>query len=299
MKHSHHHPQDYNRAFAVGIGLNLVYVIVEVTYGWLAGSLALIADAWHNLSDVLGLVMAWGASLLAARRPTAQRTYGFRRATILASMFSAILLVSALGAIALEAIGRFRSPAPVNGVTIMVVAGIGVIINTITATMFVSGHRHDLNIKGAFLHMIADAAVSFGVVVSGAAIILIGWMWLDPAISLVIVVIIFAGTWGLLRDSVNLAVDAVPRHIDSRQVRAYLHTLPGVAGIHDLHIWAMSTTQTALTVHLVMPGAEIDDVFLQRVSHELHDRFGIEHPTIQIEQGDASEPCGPACPDHR
>ena len=295
MSHQHdHEPQNYNRAFAIGVILNVIFVAVEAVYGILADSLALLADAGHNLSDILGLLLAWGASLLAGRKPTPRRTYGFRRATILASLFSAILLLVALGGIVWEAIGRIREPAAANGLTIIVVAGIGVVINTATALMFLSGRKRDLNIKGAFLHMAADAGVSLGVVVAGLVIMFTAWSWIDPAISLTIAAIILIGTWGLLRDSLNLSLDTVPRGIDPTQVKDYLGGLPGVNGCHDLHIWGMSTTETALTVHLVMPQITPDDGFLSQVTGDLHHRFGIEHSTIQVEQASSAELCGQA-----
>ena len=293
MAHQHHHHahDNYNRAFALAVGLNVAFVAVEISYGLLINSLALMADAGHNLSDVLGLLIAWGASLLAKRRPSPRRTYGLRRVTILASLLSALLLLTALGAMAWEAISRLPNPAPVPGWPIITVAGIGVVINTISALLFVSGHQHDLNIKGAFLHMAADAAVSFGVVLAGAAMLVTGWLWLDPVISLAISVAIFVGTWGLLRDSVNLAVDAVPRGIVPEEVETYLLNLPGVMACHDLHIWGMSTTEAALTAHLVAPAIENNDAFLHQIAHGLREQFGIPHSTIQIERGDAEEIC--------
>ncbi len=271
MSHNHsHHPQ--NRAFAIGVTLNIGFVIIEAFYG-------------HNLSDVLGLLLAWGASILAQKEPSSTRTYGFRRLTILASLISAILLVFALGAIAWEAIERFNDPKPINGITIIIVAAIGVVINTATALLFMSGQKKDLNIKAAYLHMAADAAVSLGVVVAGLAIMLTGWNWLDPTISLIIAAIILIGTWSLLRDSANLTIDSVPRNIDFNEVKKYLKNLSGVKEVHDLHIWALSTTDVALTAHLIMPNASIDDTFFEQVSKKLHDQFEINHPTLQIEKG--------------
>lgn len=285
MSQKHNHgPVDYNRAFALGVALNVAFVAIEAGWGFVAGSLALIADAGHNLSDVLSLLLAWGASILAGRPPTARRTYGFRRATILASLLSGLLLLVALGAIVWEAIGRLNAPVAVNGMTVMIVAGIGVVINTATALMFVSGRKHDLNIKGAYLHMAADASVSLGVVIGGLTMLWTGWTWLDPVLSLLIAAVILLGTWGLVTESLDLAVDAVPRHIDPDRVKDYLAGMPGVAELHDLHIWGMSTTEVALTAHLVMPESPGGDGFLHKVSQELHDRFGIEHATIQIER---------------
>jgi cobalt-zinc-cadmium efflux system protein len=292
IDHHHHHTlPDYNRAFAIGVVLNVGFVVVEVIFGLLANSLALLTDAGHNLSDVLGLLLAWGASALAARRPSARRTYGYSRATILASLASGLLLLAAVGAIAWEAVGRFMEPVQPAGTTIMLVAGIGVVINTLTALLFISGKDHDLNIRGAFLHMAADAAVSLGVVISGAVIWRFGLNWVDPMISMVIAAVIFFSTWDLLRDSLNLAVDAVPRRVDPQEVRDFLLAQPGVSDMHDLHIWAMSTTDTALTAHLVMPEPPADDAFLQRIALELRERFHIGHATIQVERGDESVTC--------
>ncbi len=293
MGHHHHHhdhplpqPGDHDKAFAVGVSLNLIFVAVEAGYGWLADSLALIADAGHNLSDVFSLLLAWGAAWLARRPTTLERSYGYRRVTILASLFSAMLLLAALGAIAWEALHRFSDPQPVQGGVVMWVALVGVVINTATALFFVRGQRHDLNIRGAFLHMAADAAVSLGVVVAGLLILKTGWLWLDPAVSLAIVALVFWATWDLLRESLRLSIDAVPAGIDAGAVRDWLLDQPGVVDLHDLHIWAMSTTDNALTVHLTMDHYPADDGFLQHLAHELGERFGIRHSTIQIEQGD-------------
>ncbi|MCP4119934.1 MAG: cation transporter [Desulfobacteraceae bacterium] len=293
MSHDHNHDhetRDYNRAFAIGVGLNLIFVAVEAGYGVASGSLALIADAWHNLSDVLSLLLAWGAGWLAQKPPTEKRTYGFRKVTIMASLSSAILLLVALGGITWEAIGRFLEPGPVEGMTVIIVAAIGVVINTVTALLFVSGRKHDLNIRGAFLHMAADAGVSFGVVVAGMIIMATGWLVIDPLISLFIVAVILGGTWSLLRDSMNLAIDSVPEGIDMAGIRQYLTGLENVFQIHDLHVWPMSTTQVALSVHLIMGEDFQDKDFLSNLQQQLHDRFGIEHSTIQVErEGDA--PC--------
>lgn len=293
MSHNHHpHPNQYNRAFGLGILLNALFIVAEIYYGLAAESLALIADAGHNFGDVVTLLLAWGANRLATRKPTPRRTYGFKRATILASVVSATLLLFALGGISWEAMGRFHEPAPVQGKTVMIVAGVGVVINTVTALLFVSGQKHDLNIKAAFLHMAADAIVSLAVVVVGLAILMTGYLWLDPAISLLVVVVILFGTLGLLRDSINLAVDAVPSGIDPNAVRDYLLGVSGVHEVHDFHIWGMSTTQTALTVHLVMPNYSGGDRFLHTLTERLYRQFGIDHATIQIERNDASEqPC--------
>jgi cobalt-zinc-cadmium efflux system protein len=296
MAHSHNHghshePSSYNRAFIISVALNTGFVIIEAVYGIFANSLALLADAGHNLSDVLGLLLAWGASILARRLPTPRRTYGLRRSSILAALLNAILLLITSGAIAWEAIRRFLEPSPVSGGTIICVAAIGIVINTVSALMFMSGRENDLNIRGAFLHLVADAVVSLGAVLAGIAIVTTGWLWFDPVISLIIVVVIVVGTWKLLQESINLVTDAVPAGIEPLAVRTYLTELPGVTGVHDLHIWGMSTTETALTVHLVIPGGFPGDAFLARVVEELHDNFSIEHPTIQVETGDASYPC--------
>ena len=282
----HHGPVNFNRAFAVGIALNLSFVFIEALYGVFAHSLALLSDAGHNLSDVAGLLLACGAMLLAKRRPSQRRTYGLRRSSILAALANAVLLLIAVGAIAWEAVLRFAKPQTVAGGTVMVVAGIGIGVNAATALLFMKGRESDVNVEGAFLHMAADAAVSLGVIVAGAAIKLTGWAWLDPVTSLMIVAVIMWSTWGLLRKSVNLAMDAVPEGIDPASVMGYLAQLPGVIAVHDLHIWGMSTTETALTAHLVKPNAADEDDLLTGAAKELHDRFGIEHATIQIERAD-------------
>ncbi len=287
----HHAPPSYNRAFVIGAGLNLAFVAVEFGCGLWAHSVALLADAGHNLSDVLGLLLAWGAAYASKVGPDERRTYGLRRTSILAALANALVLLVATGGITWEAVQRFARPAPVAGTTMMVVAGIGVAVNGLTAMLFFRGRSRDLNLRGAYVHMAADAALSLGVVVSGALVAWQGWTWIDPLTSLLIVAAILVSTWGLLRDSVNLALDAVPREIDPVQVREYLATLPGISDVHDLHIWGMSTTETALTVHLVKPDGRIDDAFLADVEHTLHDRFGIMHPTIQVEQGDVNHSC--------
>jgi cobalt-zinc-cadmium efflux system protein len=291
-RHQHHHAvANYNKAFAIGVGLNLAFVVIEAICGYLAESLVLLADAGHNLSDVLSLLLAWGASALAERKPSARRTYGYRRVTVLASLFSGVLLVLALGAIAWEAMQRLVNPAPVDGWIVIIVAGIGVVINSATALLFVSGQKVDLNIKGAYLHLAVDAAVSLGVVVTGVLIMVTGLAWIDPVVTLLIVAIILIGTWGLLRDSMNLAVDAVPSNIDSVAVRTYLSGLPGVDNVHDLHIWGFSTRHVALTVHLIMPELPDSDGFLHDLAQALNDRFGIGHSTVQIERGVGDSAC--------
>ena len=294
--HHHHHepPANYDRAFALGIGLNLVYVAAETVAGLAAGSLALLADAGHNLSDVLGLALAWGAAWLTRRRPTPRRTYGLRRSSILAALANAMLLLVAIGAIAWEAVKRLQEPEPVATGIVLLVAGVGVLINGGTALLFMRGRENDLNIRGAFLHMAADAGITLGVMAAALVIARTGWLWLDPVTSLAIAAVILVGTWGLLRDSVDLALDAVPRGIDPDEVQAFLQARPGVAEVHDLHIWAMSTTETALTAHLVRPGASPDDGFLAELRHDLEHRFRIGHATIQVEHG---APC-PQAPAH-
>jgi cobalt-zinc-cadmium efflux system protein len=284
--HSHHHghapANGHGRAFAIGIVLNLAFVIIEAGYGFLADSMALLSDAGHNLSDVLGLAIAWGATLLARRTPTERFTYGLRSGSILAALFNAILLLVATGGIIWESAQRLIEPAPVAAVTMMVVAGIGILINGFTAFLFMGG-QHDLNIRGAFLHMVADAAVSLGVVLGGLAILWTGAAWIDPVLSLIIAAVIIAGTWGLLRQSLTLSLHGVPGNIAVSEVRRVLEQLPGVARVHHLHIWAMSTTETALTVHLVMPGGHPGDRFLAETQHDLKERFGIGHSTLQVE----------------
>jgi cobalt-zinc-cadmium efflux system protein len=287
--HAHHLPTTFGKAFAIGITLNIVYVVAQVLFGLAAHSLALLADAGHNLGDVMGLFLAWGASILAQRRPSPRYTYGLRRSTILASLANAILLLVAVGGITWEAIRRFGEHQEVAGITVMWVAALGVVINGLTAMLFVSGRKNDLNIKGAFLHMAADAAVSVGVIVAGFVILLSGWWWLDPVVSLVINAVIVWGTWGLLRDSFDMTMDAVPAGVDLPAVQTYFLSLPGITDFHHLHIWPLSTTETALTVHLVKPQTEGDDEFLGTVCRELNERFSIDHATIQFE-GRSSSP---------
>jgi cobalt-zinc-cadmium efflux system protein len=278
-----HAPANFGTAFAVGIGLNLTFVAVEFIYGVLANSVALIADAGHNLSDVLGLVIAWVASVLTRQPPSSRFTYGLGGSSILAAVFNAVLLLVAVGAIAWEAVLRLFHPEPVASGTVMIVAAIGIIVNGVTAGLFASGRKGDLNIRGAFLHMIADAAVSAGVVVAGVIMLYTGWLWLDPLTSLVIVGVIVWGTWSLLRDSLAMSVDAVPASIDPQAVRSYLLSCAGVSAVHDLHIWPLSTTENALTAHLVFPGGHPGDEFLLMAATELRRRFGIGHTTLQIE----------------
>jgi cobalt-zinc-cadmium efflux system protein len=290
--HSHAHaPLDYGRAFAIGITLNLVYMAGEAIAGVISGSLALIADAGHNLSDVLSLSLAWGAAMLARRRPSGRFTYGLRRTTILAALANAIILLLVTGGIAWEAVRRLSHPMPVVSGIVIWVAAIGILVNGITALLFASGSRRDLNLKSAFLHMAADTLVTASVVAVGIAIALTGWMWLDPAVSLVVSAVIVIGTWGLVKSAFGLALDAVPEGIDAAAVRAHLLEIPGVTGLHDLHIWGMSTTETALTCHLIMPAGHPGDATLGAIAEQLHHRFGIHHATIQIELADTDEAC--------
>jgi cobalt-zinc-cadmium efflux system protein len=291
MQDHSHSPANYDRAFAIGFSLNLAFVIVEAVFGVLAGSLALLADAGHNLTDVLGLVLAWGANYLMKRPPSERRTYGWRRSSILAALLNAVILFVAVGGIGWEAILRLGAPSPVQGKTILWVAGMGVLINTATALLFVRGRKKDLNIRGAFLHMAADAGVSAGVVLAGIGILVTGWLWLDPVTSLLIVGIILVTTWDLLHESMNLALDAVPQSIDPEAVKDYLATLPGVTEIHDLHIWGLSTSEAALTAHLVKPDPKDDDLVITEARKALHDRFGIRHITLQWEREAGTYQC--------
>jgi cobalt-zinc-cadmium efflux system protein len=299
MAHQHHHhdhshahghaghshaPDTFGFAFAIGVVLNTGFVAAEVIFGYAANSLALISDAVHNFSDVIALLLAWAAVWLARKRPTQQHTYGYRRASILAALINAGLLLIAVGGIAVEAINRIREPADVAGWTVVLVATLGIVVNGGTALLFMRGRHGDLNIRGAYLHMAADAGVSLGVVVAAFAIMLTGWQWVDPAVSLCIAAVVLASGWGLAKDSVNLALDGVPKGIELAEVKVYLGQLQGVTEVHDLHIWAMSTNETALTAHLVRPGG-YEDSFLHGVCEELSHRFNIQHATLQIEAG--------------
>jgi len=296
--HGHQHaPASFDRAFAIGVALNVAFVLAEFVFGLRAHSLALVSDAGHNLSDVLGLSLAWAGTILARRGPTPRRTYGMRRFSILAALANAGFLLIAVGAITVEAIARLYHPEPVAGRSVMLVAGIGIVINTGTALAFMRGRHGDLNIRGAFLHMLGDAAASAGVVVTGLLIALTGQMWLDPLVSLLLVALILWSTWGLARDSMNLALDAVPPGIDPDQVSAVLRELDGVMEVHDLHIWGMSTTDVALTAHLVRPCGGNEDAVLAEATRQLRARFGIQHATIQLERGLAIHPCELAAPD--
>ena len=288
--HGHSHaPADFGRAFAIGIILNLAFVIVEAAYGFISGSMALLADAGHNLSDVLGLAVAWVGATLAKRPPSPRFTYGLRGSTILAALANALLLMVALGAIGLEAIRRLGDPPPVAGTTVIVVAAIGVVINVATALLFARGRKGDLNIRGAYLHMAADAGVSAGVVVAGLLILWTGAAWIDPVTSLAIAAIIFWNGWGLMKESVAMSLAAVPAGISLDQVDRALRGLPGVAAVHDLHVWPMSTTETVMTAHLVMPGGHPGDAFLTEAQRLMRERFRIGHATLQIETGGAAE----------
>ncbi len=296
MVHSHEHTHEnkHGRAFALGIALNIIFVAVEIFYGLIANSSALLADAGHNASDVLSLIFAWTAMWLAKRKPKGKYTYGLRKTTVLVSILNALLLFVAVIAIAWDAAGKFKNPEPVAGTQIMIVAGIGVLINTFTALLFIRGQKDDLNIKGAFLHMAADAGVSFGVVVAGLLINLTGIQWIDPVMSFLIIVVIIWGTWRLFTDSINLALDAVPKHIKIEDVRAYILSIDGVEDIHDLHIWAMSTTQVALTAHLIMPEG-YEEKFVANLKEYLKHKFGIVHTTFQIEDKIIDKNCNNGC----
>ena len=294
--HGHSHaPADFGRAFAIGIALNTAFVIVEATYGFLSGSMALVADAGHNLSDVLALLLAWAASIAAKRAPTQRFTYGYKSSTILAALANAALLLIAIGAILFETMNRLSDPQPIEGMTVIIVASIGIAINAGTAMLFMRGKKQDLNIRGAYLHMAADALVSAGVVLAGIAIIVTGAAWIDPVVSLMIVAVIAWGTWGLLKDSVKMGLLGVPEGISETGVRAYLSGLAGVEEVHELHIWPMSTTETAMTAHLVMPAGHPGDAFLRDIAHTLKHHHHINHATIQIEQSRECAQHGSAC----
>jgi cobalt-zinc-cadmium efflux system protein len=290
MPHDHHHhhappSESPNASFKIAIGLNVLIVIIQVFYGFISHSIALIADAGHNLTDVLSLLLALGANVLAARPPTQNRTYGYRRTTILAALLNAAILLVTTGAILYAAIQRLNHPLPVDGQTVSIVAGISIVLNAASAWLFARGRKGDLNVKAAFLHMAGDAAVSAGVVLSGIIIIATGALWVDPAMSIIISIVIAFGTWSVLRDSFNLAADAVPTQIDPAGIEEYLRSVDGVTDVHDLHIWAMSTTHVVLTAHLVIPEGRVEDDLLFSISRELHDHYGIEHTTLQVERG--------------
>jgi cobalt-zinc-cadmium efflux system protein len=292
--HGHSHaPASFNRAFAVGIALNIAFVAIEAWYGWKISSLALLADAGHNLSDVAGLVLAWGGALAGKLKPNARHTYGWKRASILAAFFNALLLLVAMGSLAWEAFSRLGTPEATEGWTIMAVAGVGIVVNTATALLFMRGRKDDLNIRGAFLHMAADALVSLGVVIGGALYLWQGWDWIDPVMSLAIAVVIVLGTWDLFKQSLHLLFDGVPEGVDMAAVRALLLKLPGVAEVHDLHIWAMGSAEVALTAHMVLNDQATDtSAVLQAAEHELHKHFEIRHVTLQLESPAYAQRCG-------
>ena len=293
--HAHHGhsnaPKNFTGAFIIGIGLNIAFVLIEGGYGWKIDSLALLADAGHNLSDVAGLMLAWIAAMAGRLRPDHRHTYGWQRASILAAFVNAILLLVAMGALGWEAIQRLQTPTATEGMTIIVVAAIGVVINGVTAMLFISGSKGDLNIRGAFLHMAADALVSLGVVGAGLLYLWQGWGWLDPVVSLIIAVVIVIGTWSLFKQSVHLLFDGVPESVDLAALDQWLLSLEGVEAVHDLHVWAISTYDNALTAHLVIPAGHPGDAFYKEVAKGLHDRFGISHPTLQIELAPIDHGC--------
>lgn len=294
MGHDHAHEtteHSLGRAFALGIGLNITFVLVEVVFGVLAHSTALVADAVHNASDVLGLGLAWGAATLARRRPSLRHTYGLRAGTVLAALANAVFLLVALGGVSWEAIERLADPGPVEGVTVIVVAAVGVVINAASAMLFVRDQKGDTNVRAAFMHLAADAGVSLGVVISGAVILKTGWNWLDPAVSLGVSLLILVGTWGLLREALHLALAGVPESVSMVAVQDFLQSLAGVVEVHDLHIWPVGTTEIALTAHLVLPWTEHPPSFLQTLEHELHERFGVGHATVQLEPQEEGRSC--------
>ena len=290
MGHEHHHhhhgPAGYGRAFAIGVTLNFAFVIIEVIYGLLSHSLALLSDAGHNLGDVAGLLLAWGAIRMQRWQATPTHTYGFQKASILAALVNALLLLVAIGGISWEAIRRLAHPVPLNPGVVIGVAGVGIVINAVTALLFLRGRNDDLNIRGAFLHMAADALISAGVAVAGGLILVTGWLWLDPAVSLAIGIIILIGTWSLLRESTNLVLDAVPHGIDAEAVRKFLAAQPNVTDVHHLHIWGLSTTHVAMTVHLILEKPGLDNEWLDAIREELREHYGILHATIQLESPD-------------
>jgi len=288
--HEHGHGAGHGRAFGIGIALNLGFVVVEAWYGWKTGSLALLADAAHNLGDVGGLLLAWMAYAAAKLQPSERKTYGWQRGSILASFINAAILLVAMGSLGWEAFQRLQQPAPIAAGTVMIVAAVGVIINAMTALLFMAGGKTDLNIRGAFLHMAADALVSLGVIIAGALYLWQGWAWIDPLASIIIAIVVIFGTWSLFRQSLHLLFDGVPEHISVPEVRQSLAAIAGVASVHDLHVWAMSTAEPALTAHLVVQGERSADGILRDAQVVLHERFGIHHVTLQLE--------AEACADH-
>jgi cobalt-zinc-cadmium efflux system protein len=291
--HAHHHvpPSGFDKRFAIGAAINLGFVAGELSFGFLSNSLGLIADAAHNFSDVIGLLLAWGGVWLTRFNPTEKHTYGYSGASILAALGNAALLLIAIGGIIVQAVNRFMHPAAVHSETIIYVALVGIVINGATAMLFYKDQHHDINVRGAYLHMLADAGISLGVVVAGLIIAKTGWLWIDPTVSLMIAGVILIGTWGLAKEALHLSMAGVPPHIDRNGVYNYLSSLPGVTEVHDLHIWAMSTTKTALTVHLLRPEGGIDDDFLHEIAAVLEKDFNIQHPTIQLEKGDKDGFC--------
>ncbi len=294
--HGHHHghahgPISNGRAFALGIGLNLAFVVIEVVYGVVAHSVALLADAGHNFGDVLGLGLSWGATALASLKPSKRRTFGFRRSTIVASVANALILLFVTGGLTWESIRRLVAPQPTQGRTMIFVAILGCVVNASSALLFMSQGKRDLNLRSAFLHLASDAVLALGVAIAGGIILMTGWLWLDPAVSIVLAITILTGTWSLMKQSLDLMLDAVPEGIDPEQVKAFLSGLPGVVEVHDLHIWALSTTETALTAHVVMPGSSQRPAFLAEVCSALRAKFAIEHSTLQIDPEDAPAPC--------
>ncbi|MEO6323211.1 MAG: cation diffusion facilitator family transporter [Thermoanaerobaculia bacterium] len=288
---------DHGRAFLIATTLNMAFVVLGAVFGFMANSTALLADAAHNLGYVLGLVLAWGASVLSKRGPSSRRTYGLRRSSILAAFLNSALLLFATGGVAWEAIRRFHAPAPIASKTVMIVAAVGVIINLGSSIPFLAGRKNDLNIQAAFLHLMGDAAFSFAVVIAGAVMYFTGWTWLDPVMSLVLAISILIGTWKLLRGSINLILDAVPENIDPEAVRDYLERLPGVTDVHHLHIWPLSTTETALTAHLVMPVPSLRPDFLANVAEGLRHELQIAHTTLQVDVIGAGDGCAPCTDD--
>jgi len=289
--HHHHGDVGHGRAFAIAITLNAVFVAIEFFYGFLANSTALMADAGHNLSDVLGLMLAWGAAMLAKREPSGRYTFGLRSSSILAALFNGMLLMAATGAIAWGAVEQLMAPHPVQGLTVSLVAGIGIAVNGISAWLFMSGSKNDINIRGAYLHLAADAAISLGVLIAGLLVTYTGWAWIDPAVSLVIVVLIMKSTWSLLREALDMTLGAVPGNVDVAEVENFLLACPGVTDVHDLHIWSMSTTDVALTCHLVMPAGYPGDAAIDEIARGLKEHFGIQHTTLQSEQGTTQHAC--------
>ena len=302
MSHSHEHEHASgpvpDTRYAIGVGVNAAFVVAEVFFGFAAHSMALVADAAHNLTDVLGLLLAWGATVLARRLPSSTHTYGLRKTTLLATLANAVLLLVAVGSVVWEAVQRLRNPAPVDATVVMLVAGVGVVVNGASALMFRRGRDHDTNLRAAFSHLAGDAVIALGVVASGALVLRTGWLWLDPLTSIAVSALVITMTWSLLRDAFGSVIDAVPGHVDYSAVRDFLRQLPNVTEVHDLHIWPLSSVETALTAHLVLPPGGCGPSFLHDTCKELHDRFRIEHATIQVESANLANPCA-LSPDDR